>query len=173
MSAGIGKTDMARKFIDLTSNTVNWLAALLVVGMFGLIALEVILRNVFSTSTFVLDEFVGYAVSGMAFLALGESLHRRQLISVSLLQALVSPRAWSWMIVLANALAVFVGVMLTWFIGRSVLINYERGTTSSSVAEVPQAFPQAILWLGATIFLLRAVEATWVAFVAAKSPKGP
>ncbi|GHF49784.1 TRAP transporter small permease [Seohaeicola zhoushanensis] len=154
---------MIGNIVDVTSKTANWLAALLLFCMFGHILYEVILRNFFDTSTFVLDEFVGYAVSGLAFLALGESLRRGEMLSVAILETVLPRRIWAWVSVFANALAIFVGAMMVFFIGRSALINLERGTTSSSVAEIPQVIPQAILCAGAAIFVLRAIEMTWKA----------
>ena len=138
-------------------------SALLLVGILCHIILEIVLRNVFSTSTFVLDEFVGYAVSALAFLAMGETFRNGGLISVNLLETLVSRRIWAWSTVFANLLAVSVGLMLTIYIGRSALINFTRGTTSGSIADVPLFIPQTLLTIGTAIFLLRALEATLIA----------
>ncbi|OAB55518.1 hypothetical protein AY600_07390 [Phormidium willei BDU 130791] len=49
-------------------------AALLLVYMVGHIVLEILLRGLWSTSTFVLDEFIGFAVAASAFLGLAEAL---------------------------------------------------------------------------------------------------
>ena len=49
-------------------------AMLAIVLMAGHILLEIILRAFWSTSTFVMDEFVGYEVAAMTFLGLGAAL---------------------------------------------------------------------------------------------------
>lgn len=151
---------MASRTIDVISKLATGASALLLIGILCHIMLEIILRNIFHTSTFVLDEFVGYAVSGLAFLAMGETFRNGGLISVTLVEALVSRKVWAWSTVFANTLAVAVGLLLTFYIGRSALINFMRGTTSGSIADVPQFIPQAILCIGTAIFLLRALEAT-------------
>lgn len=152
---------MASRAIDLISKAASACSALLLIGVLFHIILEIILRNFFATSTFVLDEFVGYAVSGLTFLAMGETFRRGGLISVTLLETFVSPRIWAWVAVFANLLAVAVGAMLTYYLGRSAVINFMRGSTSGSIADVPQYIPQSIIVIGCAIFLLRAIEATF------------
>lgn len=152
---------LVSKLINIVSRTANWLAVTALCAMFLHIIFEIILRNFFDKSTFVLDEFVGYAVSAMAFLALGETFRNGALIQVSLVRDAVS---WRWRLYLelfGNVAAGFVGIMLFFFIGRSVLKNITRGTLSSSVAEVPQFIPEGIVWIGVAVFLLRVVEAVW------------
>ena len=148
-----------RKTIEILSRTANWLAVLALVATFTHIVLEIVLRNFFDSSTFVLDEFVGYAVSALTFLALGEAFRNRALIQVTLLHDQLGERGKHLLDKFGYLAAASVGVLIAWYVGRSVLRNYERGTTSSSIAEVPQWIPELFVLLGVIIFVLRAVEA--------------
>ena len=136
----------------------NGAAIFALVFMFSHIILEIILRNVFRSSTFVLDEFVGHAVSAMTFLALGEALRNGALIRVSLLRDNVSDSVRRGLDFFALASALAVGVFSFWFVGISVLRNFERGTKSSSIAEIPLWIPEALLLCGLAIFSLQALD---------------
>ncbi|ASM75622.1 tripartite ATP-independent periplasmic transporter, DctQ component (plasmid) [Pseudosulfitobacter pseudonitzschiae] len=146
------------KAIKALSHTANWLAVLALVAMFAHIVLEIVLRNFFDTSTFVLDEFVGYAVSALTFLALGEAFRSGALIQVTLVRDLLGARGKYFLDVFGHLAAFSMGILIAWYVGRSVLRNYERGTTSSSIAEVPQWIPELFVLLGVIIFALRVVE---------------
>ncbi len=134
----------------------NGVAIFALVFMFAHIVLEIVLRNVFDTSTFVLDEFVGYAVSALTFLALGEALRTGTLIRVSLLHDNV-PDVAKWALELfAMASALAVGTFALWFVAISVQRNFERGTTSSSIAQIPLWIPETFVLIGLSIFVLQA-----------------
>ena len=146
------------KAINALSRTANWLAVLALVAMFVHIVLEIVLRNFFDTSTFVLDEFVGYAVSALTFLALGEAFRSGALIQVTLVRDLLGARGKFVLNVFGHLAALSTGCLIAWYVGRSVLRNFVRGTTSASIAEVPQWIPELFVLLGVIIFALRVVE---------------
>ena len=143
------------KYLSRIGNTA---AIFALVFLFCHIILEIILRNIFRSSTFVLDEFVGHAVSAMTFLALGEALRSGALIRVSLLRDNVSDSVRRALDFFALASALAVGVFSLWFVGISVLRNFERGTRSASIAEIPLWIPEALLLCGLAIFVLQALD---------------
>lgn len=135
----------------------NFAAILALAYMLAHILLEIVLRNVFARSTYVLDEFVGYAVSALTFLALGETLRTGKLIRVNLLHDWVGAGARKALEIFAMSSAIAVGAFASVYVGKSVLRSYQRGTTSASVAEVPQWLPEALLLAGLCIFVLQAL----------------
>jgi TRAP-type C4-dicarboxylate transport system permease small subunit len=139
------------------SRFANWLAMFALVYMFGHIVLEIVLRNFFSTSTFVLDEFVGYAVSILTFMALGETLRRGAHIRVTLLTGAVPHPIRCTLYAFGYLSSVAVAGLGLWFIGQSVIRNFLRGTTSSSIAAIPQWIPQAFVFVGLFVFALQAL----------------
>lgn len=109
-----------------------------------------------SNSTFVLDEFVEYAVATMTFMALGETLSRGELIRVMLLHDKLDGVGKRLLDLVAFISAMAVGSLGVWHIGKSIIRNYVRGTIGASIAEVPQWLPQAMILAGLIVFVLQA-----------------
>jgi TRAP-type C4-dicarboxylate transport system permease small subunit len=130
-------------------------ACALLVGIVGLILYEIILRFFFATSTYVLQEFVGYGVATCTFLSLGYALEHNSLIRVNVLLNRVGP-AWLRVLEALSALMtmVIVGVLI-WFFWLRVLRHWNRGTVSNSIAEVPMWIPEGALLLGLGILWLQ------------------
>lgn len=131
------------------------LACLLLVAMVGHILTEIVLRSFFASSTYVLDEFVGYGVAAVTFLALGYALETGSLIRVNLLLGQTTGRPRRALEALSALGALFVVSLLFWFIGLSVLRNWTRGRVSSSIAEVPMWIPEGLVLVGLGVFWLQ------------------
>ena len=131
------------------------LAALAMVGMVGHILYEIVLRYFFDSSTFVLDEFVGYAVAAATFLGLGYSLEYGSIIRVNLLIG----RTTGWLRRVLEALCSIAALMavglLAGHFGFRVARHWTRGTVSSSIAEVPMWIPEGAVLLGLCVFWLQ------------------
>lgn len=131
------------------------IAAILLVGMVLHILLEILLRAFFSTSTYVLDEFVGYGVAAVTFFSLGYALEHGALIRVNILLS----RAHGWvrrsLEILASSLTLVLLTYFAWFFWIRFERNWERGTVSSSVAEVPIWIPEGMILLGILLFWLQ------------------
>ncbi|ESR25917.1 TRAP transporter small permease subunit [Lutibaculum baratangense] len=130
-------------------------ACLILIGMVGHILSEIVLRTLFSTSTYVLDEFVGYGVAATTFLALGYSLENGSLIRVNLVLGRLSGRPRRILEALSAVGALFIISMLIWFFWLSVSRNWTRGRVSSSIAEVPMWIPEGLVLVGLAVFWLQ------------------
>lgn len=129
------------------------LAMLLIVYMFCHIILEIVLR-LFGLSTFVLDEFVGYAVAAMTFLGLGYSLERGGLIRVNVLLDRL-PERYHWLPdLLASASSCWLFSWLSLYWWHTVERSFIRGTTSQSLAETPLWIPQGAVLVGLVLLCL-------------------
>jgi TRAP-type C4-dicarboxylate transport system permease small subunit len=127
----------------------------ILVGIVGLIIFEITLRFFFSTSTFVLQEFVGYGVATCTFMSLGYALEHNSLIRVNVLLTRVGP-GWRRVLEgLASVLTMGIVAMLMWFFWLRVLRHWTRGSVSNSIAEVPLWIPEGALLLGLGIFWLQ------------------
>lgn len=146
------------RLVDRVSRFANGLAILMLITMFLHIIIEIVLRNIFDTSTFVLDEFVGYFVSSLTFLALGQAFRKRSLIQVGIIKDRLPHNAAFLLDLIGRSAAAFVGTVLVVYLSRNVIRDFERGTVSSSIAEVPQYIPKSIVLFGAAVFLLCVVE---------------
>ncbi|MBM6552090.1 TRAP transporter small permease subunit [Marinomonas ostreistagni] len=123
------------------------IAMLLIVYVLGHILLEIVLR-LFGTSTYVLDEFVGYAVATLTFLGLGYSLERGGLIRVGLIiERLPVSKRWLFdLFAYLVSLAMFSWLFSYW--QTNVWRSYKRGITSESIMETPLWIPQGLVLVG-------------------------
>lgn len=130
-------------------------ACIVLVAMVGHILYEIVLRYFFASSTFVLDEFVGYGVAACTFLALGYSLEHGSLIRVNLLVARTSGKWRRALEAFCAAMALAVTSLFVWFFWLRVARHWTRGTTSSSIAEVPMWIPEGAILLGLSVFWIQ------------------
>ncbi|WP_112324379.1 TRAP transporter small permease subunit [Oceanibium sediminis] len=146
------------RYVRMTS-LLSWLSAqfamLAVLAMALHILLEILLRAVFQTSTFVLDEFVGYEVAAMTFLGLGSALDNKVLLRLNLLLIRLKGRARAAVEIVNATLTFAIFGFLLFYLFKLAMRNYERGTTSISVLEVPVWIPQAIIIIGLGVFCLQ------------------
>ncbi|MEX0409590.1 TRAP transporter small permease [Aquibium sp. LZ166] len=131
------------------------IAGTMLVAMVGHTILEMVLRAFFNTSTFVLDEFVGYEVAALTMLGLGHALNTGGLIRVNLLTRLLGTTAQR-RVELAVVILVFA---LCLYLSRYHLLAieaaYARGTRSNTLAQTPLWLPLAVFVAGLVIFMIQ------------------
>lgn len=154
---------LLRRMVDGFICLASWLsrsgavlAALIMAAMTLHVMLEISLRAFFSTSTFVLDEFVGYGVAAMTFLSLGYAFETSALIRVNILLAKIRTHLMRRFVEMLCVLAAFgLTCYLANYFWRTVLRNWERGSTSETIAAVPLWIPEAFVLLGLAIFIIQ------------------
>ncbi|UCH74497.1 MAG: TRAP transporter small permease [Rhodospirillales bacterium] len=153
--------DMARA-LDSLIGAVAWLSraagvlsAVLLIGMVLHILLEIVLRAFFSTSTFVLDEFVGYGVAAMTFLSLAYALNEDALIRVNIVLARTRGRTRLAFEIFSVAVTLSITVFIAAYFWRSVARNWKRGAVSESIAEFPLWIPEGLVLAGMTLFAIQ------------------
>lgn len=132
-----------------------FVAAAAIVYVVCHIAVEIVLRGLFQTSTFVLGEFVGYAMSICVIWSLGYTLEHGDHIRVGLLLDRLGERAYGTLTALAAFLASAGSLGLAWMFWIRVDRAFERGTVSPSVAAMPTWIPEAAVMLGFLLFALQ------------------
>jgi TRAP-type C4-dicarboxylate transport system permease small subunit len=160
---------MINRVVSAINRVAGATAALLLFYVLVHIIYEIILRTVFATSTFVLDEFVGYAVAAMTFLSLGYALETGSLIRVDLAITRLKgrPRRWVELFCISSSFAM--AGFCAWWVGRDALRNWTRGSVSESIAEVPLWIPVGAVWLG-LIFLMLQLFAYFLRVAAGDNP---
>ena len=133
------------------------LACLVVVAMVCHILYEIVLRTFFASSTFILDEVIGYGVAASTFLALGYSFEHGSLIRVGLLVGRLTGNARRALEIFCSLATLAVIGQLTWYIGLITWRSWQRGRVSSSIAEIPLWIPESLILLGAVIFCLQLI----------------
>lgn len=131
-------------------------AAAVCLAMAALIVWDVVLRNLFSTSSDTI-EFVGYGVAAMIFLGMGHAFERGAMIRVTLLSGFAAPDGTARRVLEIAVGGATLGIvgMAIWFFWLSLRRNYVRGYRSESIAEVPLWIPESILLIGLAIFWLQ------------------
>lgn len=135
------------------------LAMIIVIYMLGHIILEIAMRLV-GRSTFILDEYIGYAVSAMTFLGLPYALQQGGLIRVSLVLEKL-PQLFRWPLELFSSLVALVTfAWLAKYMTLAVQRSYERDVVSESMAQTPLWLPQLALLIGLYLLCLVLVVRT-------------
>jgi len=148
---------MLRRLDKFAQGLARWagvLAALALMAMFLHIVYEMILRNLFDSSTFILDEFVGYEVSAMMFLGLGWTYLRGELLRLDLLYEGLGQGGRRLLDLCSDAAALALTLFLLIHFAGTIVTTFRRGTVSASIARVPQFIPQTIIFTGLAVFAL-------------------
>ncbi len=147
-------------------------AALVCALMLSHILLEIVLRTFFGLSTYLVDEFVGYGVGAMGFLALGYCLEKGALIRVNLLLGALPHGGQRALDILCGTLTLAAMSIPIWFFWVSVQRNFTRGIRSPTVAEIPMWIPESVLLFGMVLFWVQLLAFTLRAVTGAPSPAG-
>jgi TRAP-type C4-dicarboxylate transport system permease small subunit len=141
----------------MISNLGMAVSVVIMVAMVCLVLAEVVARNVFGTSTFIMNELVGYGVAAMTVIALGNALENGALIRMNLLLIALKPDglARRALELISISLAMIAVVIALRYFLRSVTRSFDRGYTSETAAQIPLWIPEAFMVAGLTILLLQ------------------
>jgi TRAP-type C4-dicarboxylate transport system permease small subunit len=135
------------------AKTAAYLSGIILIYMVLHILLEIILRVIFAKSTYVLDEFVGYATASITFLCLAYSLHDNSLIRVEMLLQNVTVKTRFVLEIFSVALTLIVSFSLIYYFWtKTFWRDLIRGTRSESIAEIPLWIPESLALIGIILF---------------------
>ncbi len=118
------------------------------------VLIEIIARDLFRTSTHMLDEMISYGVCGITFLSLAYCVRRGAMVRVTLLTQFAGPRLDRY-IELVTATASFLATgLLVYYSSLSVIRNLQRGAKSETIAAVPLWIPEGLMLIGLILLLL-------------------
>ncbi len=146
---------MVDNIINKLSRMAAIAACIILVAMVLLILYEIILRSIFASSTYVLDEFVGYGVAAMTFLSFALALKDGTFIRVSLVTANLTPLPRRLLEIVSCLAGTLLFSFVSFYVLKLVIKNFSRGVVSNSVAEVPLWIPQSIILLGLGLLVLQ------------------
>ncbi|WP_420022790.1 TRAP transporter small permease subunit [Cereibacter azotoformans] len=141
--------------IDALTDVGGYLGALSLLGILGLIAAEILSRNLFSHSIHFSWDLAGYFMGTCFLLASGSALKGGSHVRVTaLLEAL--PRAVARVLEFAACLVgLGICVYLTWALAEMAWLSGQRGSTAATSFRVPLVYPQAALATGAALLTLQ------------------
>lgn len=141
--------------VRMVTNAGACFSAIMVVYMVVHIIVEITARYFFSTSTFVLDEFVGYALAGVIFPSLGYAMESGSMIRVNLFLPHFPPAVRRFLEFVGVLCTFLIMLVAAWVFWLSVVRNWSRGARSETMAAVPLWIPESIAALGISIFCLQ------------------
>lgn len=136
-------------------NAAMAVASLLLVYMVLHILVEIVLRAFFASSTYSMDEYVGYSVGAMTFLALAHTFRSGRHIRVSLLISRLSGRLAVAVEALCILFTFAITMFLTRFIWRMLERDFARGSVSPTFNETPLWIIDAAIFAGLVLFLIQ------------------
>lgn len=149
--------DKLLKWIDKGAQIAGRVAALFMIAIVVLINVEIILRTVFNTSTFIADEFSGYFLVAVVLMGLAYALLHDVHIRVEVIRSRLDRRTRS----IIDALCALAGSLLTLFVAyhalRMVIDAYQLGMTADSISETPLFIPQVLIPVGLLLFALQLI----------------
>ena len=143
--------------VDALSRACGYLAALLVLGIAGLILAEIFCRTALNVSLSFAWEFAAYFFAVAIFLAAAFALRTGGYVRVMLLSQSVSPRLAYWLDVVATVAGTMIAGVLAWSLTSFAAKSWESGSTSPTIDETPLVYPQAAMAFGAALLTLQLV----------------
>ena len=135
-------------------NAGGYLAGWLVFLLMWLVSVEVFMRYVLNRPPMVADEFGGYLMVAIGFLALGYTWAEKGHIRITVLVGLLPQRVASW-VRLITLVSVFAFViMLTGTSYEYLAYSFSAGLKSPSVWRFPLQGPQMVIPIGYTLICL-------------------
>jgi len=145
--------DDARPF-DLIERASLWLSAICLIGMTGLMLLEVVLRGVFNSTTEHSDELVGYLLVGVSFLSLALCQSRGAFHRVEMVQMRLGPRGKAFSALVFDSLSFAYIALTNWYFLQFVLSSYNREALAPTVLATPLWIPETVMVVGATLLMI-------------------
>lgn len=130
-------------------------AAVILVGVTGLILTEIVLRSFFARSTHIVEEYVAYGLGTMIFLGLAEAMRIGALVRVDVVLGKLRPTARRWVEIGACAVTLVVMSFVVYYLSQRVGRDFARGTISMTKAATPMWIPNAVVCAGMAIFMLQ------------------
>ena len=148
-----------QRFAKAVSDAGMLVSVAVIVGMTLLVLTEVVLRTFFASSTYIMDELVGYGIGAASFMALGHSLSRGGLIRMNLVISRLDPEGLARRLVELMCIGFGLlasGIALVYF-AKNAIRSYVRGYVSETIAQVPLWIPESFMVMGLGIFLIKLV----------------
>lgn len=143
---------------DGLATLAGWVAGFLLLLTTGLILFEIGLRQFFGKSTLIAEEYSGYFMAGMVYLAAGYTLQKSEHIRVGLLRERLSPKGQRLLDLIAGLFGLAFTTLLVLALGHQTLDAFHYGTRSFLPSRTPLVYPYAVALLGAAVL--------WVEFLA-------
>lgn len=126
-------------------------------GIFILVMLEVLSRNIFGVSIPFSWDFSAYMMGGCFLLSSGNALKGGSHVRVTAMFEILPPASARLLSIAACVVGFAIACALTYALGDMAYLSFVRGSVSASVVKTPLWIPQSIMTIGSAIFTLQLV----------------
>ncbi len=154
---------MVRSFIraaERLATLSGWVAGLLLLATTTLILFEIAYREFAGRSTFIAEEYSGYFMAAMVYLAAGYALQKGEHIRVGLVRERLSPAAQKKMDLIAGVLGVIFSALLVYALFKQTADALHYGTRSFMPSRTPMVYPYSAAFVGSLVLFLSFVAFT-------------
>ncbi len=141
----------------------NGLVELMVLGLVGIFAYEVIMRYMFSAPTGFADQIGATLLASITFLALTNTYREGAHVNVDLVIANVGPALRRKLHVLTECACLVISILLTWYSLETVIGSFEMHERFTlGFWTVPLFVPQLVMPIGLGLLTLHIGLSLWV-----------
>ncbi|MDD9302965.1 MAG: TRAP transporter small permease subunit [Desulfobacter sp.] len=147
-----------KKIIDLVDRLSlggACLSALFMVLIVLVIAVEILLRSVFNTSTLISDEYSAYFFVGVVLLGLAFTFKEDGHIKITLVTSVLGEKGQAVLDVLTTAVAIGVTSFALYYASLMVYDSWALGMQADTISETPIYLSQLVIPLGLLLFDLQ------------------
>ena len=142
-------------FIERLSLWGASLSAVFMVLIVVIIAVEIVLRSVFNTSTLIADEYSAYFFVGVVLLGLAFTLKEEAHIRITLLTSLLGKRGKGVLDTMATIAAMAITTFALYHTALMAYESWELGMLADSISETPIYLSQVVIPAGLLMFDLQ------------------
>lgn len=143
------------RLADHLSDLAAKISAVILGLMTLLILVEIFIWNLFEKTTLIADEYSAYGLAAIIFMGAGFCLKEKGHIRITLILGFLPPQVARVITFVATLITtVFMGY-LWWYLLKMVLSAMRYNSTSGTLTNTPLWVPQAIMLVGAGIFLVQ------------------
>ncbi len=125
-----------------------FLSAIFMILIVALIALEILIRSVFNSSTLISDEYSAYFFVGVVLLGLAFTLKEEGHIRITLLTSVLGDKGRAFLDLFATVLAIVITTFALYYAGEMVYDSWSLGMRADSISETPIYLSQMVIPLG-------------------------
>lgn len=144
-------------WIDGLTKLAGQISALFMVLIVVLINVEILIRTIFNSSTFIADEYSGYFLVAVVLLGLAHALKHDAHIRVEVILTRLSSKSRRIADVMASLLGIILTSFVTYHAVQMTLDAYVLEMTADSISETPIFIPQIMIPIGLYLFALQLI----------------
>lgn len=143
------------RVVNVLCLVIGGLALLLMVGV---VAVEIVLRSFFATSTHMSDEYAGYALVAMTLMSLGTCQLNGKFPRVEVIVGALPQQGARALEILFDIVTVALAALLLWKLTEFHLASVRSGDVAPTLTATPLWIPKLALVVGTAAYLMAALQ---------------